>query len=77
MLSSKLIDRLDKTGLITDENRDVTKKVSQCKTRDELRESVRELLEQFKRGKPVREALTGARAVRMAELFPNPLPRCV
>jgi hypothetical protein len=52
MLASKLYDRLGKTGCLTAENKDIAKKLPHCKTKEELRLVVRDLLQMFKRRPP-------------------------
>ncbi|GLI66078.1 hypothetical protein VaNZ11_009797 [Volvox africanus] len=52
MLASKLFDRLDKTGSLSDENREMGKKLPHCKSKEDLRVAVRDLLRIFKRKPP-------------------------
>ncbi|GIL45289.1 hypothetical protein Vafri_2449 [Volvox africanus] len=52
MLASKLYDRLDKTGSLTAENREMGKKLPHCKSKEDLRVAVRDLLRVFKRKPP-------------------------
>ncbi|GLC34054.1 hypothetical protein PLESTB_000832300 [Pleodorina starrii] len=56
MLASRLFDKLDKTGGLSAENREFAKKLPYCRTKEELRWAVRDLLQMFKRKPPPDEA---------------------
>ncbi|GLC46491.1 hypothetical protein PLESTB_000332300 [Pleodorina starrii] len=56
MLAKKLYDRLDRTGTLSAENKEFAKMLPHCKTKEELRVAVRDLMQMFKRKPPPGEA---------------------